>query len=69
MAAQWVANAAPSSWKDAGIRILKTFVSGGLSGATVASLTSVSAIQGVVFAGGTAVFSFLQNALLKWANS
>lgn len=66
---RFVAAAAPKDWKDAFVRVLKTFVSGGLSGATMASFTSVSALQGVVFAGGTAVFSFAQNAILKWANN
>lgn len=65
----WVRNAAPSSWKDVAVRVLKTFVSGAVSGATVASFTSVSGLQAVLFAGGTAVFGFVQNWLLKWANS
>ena len=69
MASAWVRSAAPTSVKDIFIRVLKTFVSGALSGATVASFTSVTGLQAVAFAGGTAVFSYLQNQLLKWANN
>jgi len=65
----FLAAAAPSNWKDAGIRVLKTFISGALSGATVANFTSVSGVEAVLFAGGTAAFSFVQNWVLKWANS
>jgi len=65
----FLATAAPEDWKDFGMRVLKTFVSGAVSGATVASVTSVSGLQGVLFAGGTAAFSIVQNTVLRWANS
>jgi len=64
-----LAKAAPNSWADAGIRVVKTFVSGAASGATVASFTSASGLEGMLFAGGTAAFSLVLNTILKWANS
>lgn len=69
MASTWVNRAAPADAKDIAVRILKTFISGALSGATVASFSSVEGVHAAAFAGGTAVFSFVQNALLKFANS
>jgi hypothetical protein len=55
--------APPTSWKDLLIRVVKHFVSGALSGATVAGFTSVTGIQAAVFAGGTAAFGFVQGAI------
>lgn len=60
--------AAPSGAKDFVIRVVKAFVAGALSGTTVASFTTIDQIEGLVFAGGTAAYSVVLNAILNWAN-
>ena len=61
--------AQPDDWKDVFVRVLKTFVSGALSGTTLANFTSVKASEAALFAGVTAVYSLAQNAILKWTKT
>lgn len=61
--------ATPSGAKDFTIRVVKAFVAGALSGTTIASFTTIDQIEGLIFAGGTAAYSIVLNAILKWANS
>jgi hypothetical protein len=61
--------AVPSGAKDFGVRVVKAFVAGALSGTTIASFSDLSQVEGLMFAGGTAAYSVVLNAILKWANS
>lgn len=61
--------AAPSGAKDFIMRVVKAFVAGALSGTTIASFTTLDQIEGLLFAGGTAAYSIVLNAILSWANN
>jgi hypothetical protein len=60
---------APTDVKDFIVRVVKAFFAAALSGATVAAFTNVNGLEAMAFAGLTAAYSVIANAILKWANT